>query len=361
MSCAPAGVLRQAHRCVFVCKYALAVNVKVLVIGNGGVGKSSMAARYCKGVFTSSYKKTIGVDYLEKKIESDDGQTVNMMVWDTAGQEEFDSVTRGYYRGANACALVFSTVDRASFESIERWLGKVTDNCDCRVFALVQNKMDLADESVVRPDEAEALARKLGMPLFRTCVKDNSNVNELFEHLASTYILGMDGDSGPSMAVAAMGDYAGTGTGSAASSATEGSGKGAAAAAAGSGSATGAAGGSSPVASSASASTPVEAQAPAPAPVSASASTRVAGDAGGQQAPSTASASASGGAGSAGAGASLPSSLPSAAPVPAPAPVPVPAPAPAPAPAAAQQAGTFKLTAEPNKKVKKSGGAFGWC
>jgi len=117
--------------------------VKVIVVGNGGVGKSSMTSRYCRGVFTSTYKKTIGVDFLEKTIEVDEsgGETVKLMIWDTAGQEEFDALTASYYRGTGACALVFSTVDRASFENIEKWKKKVEDECGPVVMCLVQNKV----------------------------------------------------------------------------------------------------------------------------------------------------------------------------------------------------------------------------
>mgnify|MGYP006113161659 FL=1 len=74
--------------------------IKVVVLGNGGVGKSSMIRRYCKGKYTDEYKKTIGVDFLEKTRWIDSiGEDVRMMVWDTAGQEEFDTITRTYYRG----------------------------------------------------------------------------------------------------------------------------------------------------------------------------------------------------------------------------------------------------------------------
>ena len=120
--------------------------VKVIVVGNGGVGKSSMTSRYCRGVFTSTYKKTIGVDFLEKTIEVDEhgGETVKLMIWDTAGQEEFDALTASYYRGTGACALVFSTVDRASFEGVEKWKRKVEEECGPITMVLVQNKVRAA-------------------------------------------------------------------------------------------------------------------------------------------------------------------------------------------------------------------------
>lgn len=124
--------------------------VKVIVIGEGRVGKSSMTQRYCRGVYTDTYKKTIGVDFLEKQIELEDiGEEVKLMIWDTAGQEEFDSLTKGYYRGAGAVVLVFSTVDRDSFERIPRWLEKAKTECGMVPMALVQNKCDLEDSAAV--------------------------------------------------------------------------------------------------------------------------------------------------------------------------------------------------------------------
>lgn len=71
-----------------------------MVVGNGAVGKTSMIRRYCRGIYTDEYKKTIGVDFLEKTKYIDSlCEDVRMMVWDTAGQEEFDTITRTYYRG----------------------------------------------------------------------------------------------------------------------------------------------------------------------------------------------------------------------------------------------------------------------
>ena len=83
-----------------------------------------------------------GVDFLEKTIELDAGESVKLMIWDTAGQEEFDALTASYYRGTGACALVFSTVDRASFEAVEKWKRKVEAECGKDVvMCLVQNKV----------------------------------------------------------------------------------------------------------------------------------------------------------------------------------------------------------------------------
>lgn len=162
----------------------LEIALKVIVVGNGGVGKTSMVQRYCKGIYTKDYKKTIGVDFLERQIELD-GEDIRIMLWDTAGQEEFDAITKAYYRGAQACVLTFSTTDRASFEAIREWKVKVENECSEIPTVLVQNKIDLMDKAVVSFDEAEALAQSLGCRLIRTSVKEDVNVASVFRYLAN--------------------------------------------------------------------------------------------------------------------------------------------------------------------------------
>ncbi|XP_050402655.1 ras-related protein Rab-23 [Patella vulgata] len=163
------------------------IAIKVVVVGNGAVGKSSMIQRYCKGIFTKDYKKTIGVDFLERQIEVNN-EDVRLMLWDTAGQEEFDAITKAYYRGAQGCVLAFSTVDRDSFEAIETWKKKVEDEVGQINMVIVQNKIDLIDEAVVHSDEAEALAKKLRLRFYRTSVKENLNVDEVFRYLSEKYL-----------------------------------------------------------------------------------------------------------------------------------------------------------------------------
>ncbi|XP_056326483.1 ras-related protein Rab-23 [Danio aesculapii] len=163
------------------------VAIKVVVVGNGAVGKSSMIQRYCKGIFTKDYKKTIGVDFLERQIIVN-GEDVRLMLWDTAGQEEFDAITKAYYRGAQACVLVFSTTDRESFEAISSWKEKVEMEVGDIPTVLVQNKIDLLDDTVIKNEEAEGLAKRLKLRFYRTSVKEDLNVNEVFKYLADKYL-----------------------------------------------------------------------------------------------------------------------------------------------------------------------------
>eukprot|EP00730_Choanoeca_flexa_P017604 TRINITY_DN8498_c0_g1_i3.p1 TRINITY_DN8498_c0_g1~~TRINITY_DN8498_c0_g1_i3.p1 ORF type:complete len:205 (+),score=38.48 TRINITY_DN8498_c0_g1_i3:43-657(+) len=152
--------------------------VKVLIVGNGAVGKSSMIQRYCKGIFTEAYKKTIGVDFLEKKLQSGN-EDLRLMIWDTAGQEEFDSMTKAYYRDAEACVVAFSTIDRASFDAVTSWIKKVEDEVGSIPMVLIQNKIDLIDQAAMSKEEAEALAESVQLKFYRTSVQENYNVDEV--------------------------------------------------------------------------------------------------------------------------------------------------------------------------------------
>ena len=117
-----------------------------------------------------------------------DGEEVTFHVWDTAGQEEFNALTRRYYRGASACVLAFATNNRDSFEAVRRWRDAVHNECGEEITTvLIQTKIDLIDEAQVSEQEAESLATEFGVPLIRVCSKDNIMVKEVFQHLASTY------------------------------------------------------------------------------------------------------------------------------------------------------------------------------
>merc|ERR1712228_922324 len=160
------------------------LSLKVIVVGNGQVGKTSMLTRFAHGVMTINYKKTIGTDFMEKEMIGENGEPVRLMLWDTAGQEEFSTLTRQYYKGSGAVIYVFSTVDRDSFNAIKKWKQRVEEECGNDIVSvLVQNKIDLMDMAKINPDEADELATKMNVPLFRVCVKNNSMVDNVFEYI----------------------------------------------------------------------------------------------------------------------------------------------------------------------------------
>jgi len=172
------------------------VTIKVIVVGNGQVGKTSMITRFAKGVFTNEYKKTLAVDFLEKKLFVPAvSEEITYLLWDTAGQEEYDSITRGYYKGAGAAIIAFSTTDRASFDAVRQWHQKVKDECGEIPMVLVQNKVDLINNATMTASEAEDVARSLRLKLYRMCVKENMNIQQVFEDVGAEFV-NRGGESG---------------------------------------------------------------------------------------------------------------------------------------------------------------------
>ena len=163
------------------------ISLKIIVVGNGTVGKSSLAQRFAKGSFTDEYKKTLGVDFLMKQREVSN-INVEFLIWDTAGQEYYDSITRRYYKGANGAVLVFSVDNRESFNSISRWRDKIVAECGRIPMVIVKNKIDLLTHEV-SSEEASLLSEKLRINLINVSVKDNICVNNVFDHLAMKILI----------------------------------------------------------------------------------------------------------------------------------------------------------------------------
>lgn len=163
--------------------------IKVIIIGNGRVGKTSLLTRFVESSYTDVYRKTLGVDYLEKKVfVSAIHEQVTFYIYDTAGQEEYDSMTRSFYRGAGAAIVAFSTVDRGSFLAVPRWLERVREECGQIPIVLVQTKIDMTDTDAVTPAEADSLSVETGLRLYRVCAKDNINVTSVFEQLCFDHV-----------------------------------------------------------------------------------------------------------------------------------------------------------------------------
>ena len=160
-------------------------SMKIIVIGNGQVGKSTLAIKFVKNIFTTEYKQTLGVDFLNiKKYVKKIDQTIDFYIWDTAGQDHFNAITRRYYRGADACLIVFAINDKESFNQVKSWHKKMTTECGDIPTALVMSKIDLKSERKISDEEAEKLAKELNVKLFNVSSKENIMVEECFEYLA---------------------------------------------------------------------------------------------------------------------------------------------------------------------------------
>eukprot|EP00200_Dunaliella_tertiolecta_P005975 CAMPEP_0202355150 /NCGR_PEP_ID=MMETSP1126-20121109/10166_1 /ASSEMBLY_ACC=CAM_ASM_000457 /TAXON_ID=3047 /ORGANISM="Dunaliella tertiolecta, Strain CCMP1320" /LENGTH=225 /DNA_ID=CAMNT_0048947721 /DNA_START=239 /DNA_END=917 /DNA_ORIENTATION=- len=161
------------------------VLVKLLLIGDSGVGKSCLLLRFSEDSFTSSFITTIGIDFKIKKIMVDN-KLVKLQIWDTAGQERFRTITSAYYRGAMGILLLYDVTDEASFNNIRNWMRNIEQHASDNVNKiLVGNKSDMANEKRAVPySKGKALADEYGVQFFETSAKENINVEEVFTAIA---------------------------------------------------------------------------------------------------------------------------------------------------------------------------------
>jgi Ras-related protein Rab-7A len=160
--------------------------LKVIILGDSGVGKTSLMNQYVQKKFDNRYKATIGAEFLSKEINID-GQDVKVQIWDTAGQERFQSLGSAFYRGADACILVFDVTSMESFSHLTSWMEEFNIQAGKRDCVLIGNKVDLSDKRSVTSRTAQAWCQKHdeGIKYFETSAKDNSGVEEAFLAVAA--------------------------------------------------------------------------------------------------------------------------------------------------------------------------------
>ena len=159
--------------------------VKMVLLGDSGVGKSCLVLRFVRGEFDPSSKVTVGAAFMSHPVSLPDSSTVKFEIWDTAGQERYASLAPLYYRGAHAAAVVFDITSEDSYERAKYWIKELQAKASGEiVIALVGNKADLAAEREVSTETAEDFARSGNMAFIETSAKTADNVSELFETIA---------------------------------------------------------------------------------------------------------------------------------------------------------------------------------
>ncbi|KAL6067976.1 Rab subfamily of small GTPases [Balamuthia mandrillaris] len=158
---------------------------KLLLIGDSGVGKSSLLLRFTDDEFDEEHPCTIGVDFKVKMLRLRD-KLLNLTIWDTAGQEKFRSLTSSYYRGTQGIILVYDVTSRKSFEHLVDWLNEVEMYCNKEdvVKLLVANKTDKRGREVTR-EEGTAFAKSRAMVYIECSAKTKLGVQQAFEELVT--------------------------------------------------------------------------------------------------------------------------------------------------------------------------------
>mmetsp|Transcript_12482 Transcript_12482/g.22062 ORF Transcript_12482/g.22062 Transcript_12482/m.22062 type:complete len:213 (-) Transcript_12482:124-762(-) len=165
------------------------VLLKVIILGDSGVGKTSLMNQYVNKKFTNQYKATIGADFLTKEVMIDD-KLVTMQIWDTAGQERFQSLGVAFYRGADCCVLVHDLTVPKTFESMESWRDEFLIQASPRdpdnfPFVVLGNKADLESKRKVTAARAQQWCKsKNNIPYHETSAATAQNVEEAFQEIA---------------------------------------------------------------------------------------------------------------------------------------------------------------------------------
>lgn len=165
--------------------------LKVIVLGDSGVGKTSLMNQYVHKKFSQQYKATIGADFVTKELQIDD-RLVTLQIWDTAGQERFQSLGVAFYRGADCCVLVYDVNSLRSFETLDNWHDEFLkqaspSNPSSFPFILLGNKVDVdgGNSRVVAEKKAkEWCASRGNIPYFETSAKEDVNVDVAFQYVA---------------------------------------------------------------------------------------------------------------------------------------------------------------------------------
>ena len=162
--------------------------LKVVIVGDT-VGKSNILMRFASDSFTDMYYPTIGVDFNSRTLDVD-GKGTHIQIWDTSGQERFDSITTSYFRGAMAIVLVYDITNEVSFRNVTtKWITAIEKHASVDVIKMiVGNKCDLEESRVVSRERGQLVADDYGAIFNEVSAKSGHNVTEAFTTLAHEFI-----------------------------------------------------------------------------------------------------------------------------------------------------------------------------
>jgi len=164
---------------------------KIVLLGDTGVGKTALIHQFVEKEFRADFKATIGADFSTHNLEID-GQKIEMQIWDTAGQERFNSVGSAFYRGTDACILVFDCTQLETFKRLDFWKENLFSKSGIKgekfPIIIFSNKSDLSEQKQVTYESAKAWAESLQYDLIEVSAKTGENVEAGFRKIVSTYL-----------------------------------------------------------------------------------------------------------------------------------------------------------------------------
>ena len=164
-------------------------SLKIVLIGESGVGKTTIIAQFIDNIFQEDLQSTSGGTFSTKTIKCSNGKLLKLEIWDTAGQERYRSVAKMFYKDANAAVLVYDITNKFSFEELKNyWAEQVLESSPKNIIlAIIANKTDLMDKEQVDEEEVRNFANKINAFFARTSAKTSYGVNDLFLEIAKKY------------------------------------------------------------------------------------------------------------------------------------------------------------------------------
>ena len=157
--------------------------VKLIIVGDSGVGKTNLISRFASDKFQSNSKATIGVEFIYKTLKINK-EIFKVEIWDTAGQERYKSITSAYYKGAKGAIIVYDITSETSFNNIENWINEVKSKASNNIqIMIIGNKTDLYKERKISVEKGIEKAKTLNFHLFEASALDKTNVKEAFNYL----------------------------------------------------------------------------------------------------------------------------------------------------------------------------------
>ena len=165
-------------------KYKNSITLRIITIGNAGVGKTSIIKRYISDIFDNNTLSTIGIEFSSKEITLKNGKAITLKLMDTGGQEIYRALSKSYFKNSDGVLFVFALNNEQSFTDISDWINYFNENCFGNVNIpkfLIGNKCDL--DSKVNKDLINKVANDNDMKYFETSAKDKINIDNAFEEM----------------------------------------------------------------------------------------------------------------------------------------------------------------------------------
>jgi len=155
--------------------------LKLVMIGDSGVGKTNILSRYINNEFSSITKATVGVEFFSTIIKKNN-KLIKLQIWDTAGQERYKSITSAYYKGAKGAFVVYDITKMKTFKNLDKWITELKANGNEDIYIiLIGNKLDLEKNREVMTNDVKRKAEELNVGYFETSALDGSNIEHAFD------------------------------------------------------------------------------------------------------------------------------------------------------------------------------------